>query len=563
MILLCKKLGLDVDLKDVRVVENCDVDFEVDDDFVLFTCPALYHKVKDRVEDYEVLDLRVLKAFKKSSEVAKAVLASEVIRSDLEVEAIETGKDVVYVGDNVDLISELALHCNLTVVTQNDKTIKKLYPYEVRVVKGYVKDIKGTIGDFEVEVEGVDLVNGREVKTLKAGQIIYPNYKGDVEGVYTDEYRGAFKVLANLGGYLKIKTVEVNPDVCGVMKSGLIGCTHCLSCPTNTISVDKKFERITVNLAKCEGCGFCASICFTSAIQNKLLPSDTLLRKIDAVANVTECDILAFVCKRALGELSNFKDLPTIAPILVPCINAVSEVHYLYAVLKGFRVVAIPCNCKNLKLDCFEIAKQTLNAFGFDCIALANWSELKDVVKKLKKSKIPKVEFELKGENKRLQWLSLVESLMVYEVKNPRFETAYFGKIKINENCTLCNACKNFCPMNAIRKEEGKILFTHALCIACELCVKACPENAIELEKVLDFENLQEVVAFEDEMIKCPKCGKPHISKRAYEKMKRLTGMEKALLFCKDCRPIILLEGIYEEIVKDIEELRRRRLGDV
>ena len=157
--------------------------------------------------------------------------------------------------------------------------------------------------------------------------------------------------------------------------------------------------------------------------------------------------------------------------------------------------------------------------------------------------------------------MNIYDRLMVYPLQNPKFETRYFGRIRINDNCTLCNACKNFCPSNAIRKEENKIIFTHALCIACKLCVQACPEKAIEFENILDFENLQEVVVFEDEMIKCPRCGKPHISKRAYEKMKKLTGMEKSLLFCPQCRPLIILESVYEEVIKDIEEMRKRKLG--
>jgi ferredoxin len=550
MIVTCEKLKF-VEGK----VVDCTQDFEVDD-FVVFTCPALYHRVKHKVEDFVVLDLRVLKAFENPRKVAKSLIASECVRSDLEVEAVETGRDVVYVGENLDLISDLALHCNLTVVTQDEDLIRNLYPYEIRVIKGFVKDVRGPIGDFEVVVDGVDLTNGKSVDVLRAGQVIVSKgFEGrEVEGLYTDEYRGAFKVLANLDGYLKVKTLEIRWDVCGFMKSGLKGCDLCLSCPSNAISVDD-LNRIIVDTTRCEGCGFCSSICFTSAIENRLLPEDVLIKKIDAIDN--ECDVLAFVCRRALSDLVDFKDLPSIAPILVPCINSVSEVHYLYAVLKGFRVLAIPCKCEKLRLDCFNIAKTTLNAFDFNCLEVCDWSNLKDVVKSLKREKVPKVsKIELKGENKRLRWLSLVECLMEHELKQSVFENKHFGKIVINDNCTLCNTCKNFCPTNAIRKDFEKILFTHALCIACGLCVKACPENAISLERVLDFGNLQEIVVFEDEMIRCPRCGKPHISKKAYERLKAITGMERSLLFCKECRPIVLLEGVYEDVVKDLRGMR-------
>ncbi len=564
MIVLCKKIGFKVeDLareQDVVLIEDCEEKIDLKDEFVVFTCPAIYHST--RYENCEVLDLRVLKAFKKPEKVARAIIASERIRSNREIEVIRTGESVVYVGDNLEIIYDLSINCDLTVVTQKRETLEKLYPYEIRVVKGRVKDIKGKIGNFKVFIDGKDLVTGKRVDFLEAGQIIHPNWDGECEGIYKDEYRGAFKVLANLKSYLKLKTVEVDPDICGVMKSGFLGCNHCLNCPTDSISINKELEKIEISLESCEGCGFCSAICPISAIKNKLIPYDKLMKKIDSIASLSEeYDALAFVCKSALGRLNDLKDLPTVAPIIVPCINSISEVHYLYAILKGFRVVVIPCDCEKLRTDCFEIAKMTLKAFGFGGLEMSDWTNLKETVKKLRKEKLPDVKIgRISGENKRLQWLEIVEILMNYPVKNPVFETKYFGKISINQNCTLCNTCRNFCPSNAITVEKNRLVFTHALCIACELCVQVCPEKAIELKKMLDFNGLKETVVFQDEMVRCPRCGKEHISRKAYEKLKKITGMEKALLFCTECRPVVLLEGLYEEIVKELEEIKKRRI---
>ncbi len=555
MIVLCKKLGIEFEGK---VVESCDEDFEVEG-YTIFTCPALYHKVKDKVYDYRVLDLRVLKAFKNPSEVGKTILASESVYHSPEYDVVEVGKSVLYIGENLELVEELSLHCDLIVVTEKDEVVEKLYPYEVRVIKGKIKGIEGRIGRLKVHLDGVDVTNGREVESIEVGQVIYPGFEGDIEGVYKDEFLGAFKVLSNLGGFMKLVAVKINYDVCGAFKSGLIGCTYCLQCPNSAVNLVG--DKVEVDLNACKACGFCSSICFTSAMQNGVVPSDKMIEKIDRVAEVAEMNVLAFVCEKALAELNRFKDLPDVAVITVPCLNHVNEVHYLYAVLKGFRVVAIPCK-NGFKKDCFEIAKNTLKAFGFDCLRVGGWEDLKEIVNELKNKEVPRVEFRLEGRNKREMWLSLVESLMVYDLKEEKFETNYFGKVRINDNCTLCNACTNFCPMNAVRRDEDKIVFNHGLCIACGMCSKACPENALEVEKVLDFGDLCEKVVFEDEVLRCPRCGKPHISRRAYEKLKALTGMEKSLLFCKECRPKTILEGLYEEIVKEREELRKRKVGD-
>ena len=138
MIVLCKRLGIDVENLPILTVDNCDTKLSnLESEFVIFTCPGLYHQA-NKLDNYEVLDLRVLKAFKNPNDVAKALLISELIHTKKEIEVVETGEDVIYVGDNLEIIRELALHCNLTVITQNDKTIKKLYPYEIRVINGKV-----------------------------------------------------------------------------------------------------------------------------------------------------------------------------------------------------------------------------------------------------------------------------------------------------------------------------------------------------------------------------------------------------------------------------------------
>jgi len=447
MIVLCKKLGLD--FENAKVIDSCDESFDVEG-FTIFTCPALYHKVKDVVTDYRVLGLRVLKAFENSNKVAKALLSAEEVEVEYVYDVVEVGKDVVYVGDNLDIINDLSLHCNLTVITENEDVIERLYPYEVKVIKGVVKKIEGSIGNFNIYVDGYDLVRGSKIEVIKSGQIIYPKFDGDVEGIYKDECYGAFKVLSNLGGFMKLVTVKINPDVCGVFKSGLIGCDYCLQCPTGSLKL--KNGKVVVDYATCIGCGYCSSICFTSAIENKLLPQDKLIEKIDRVTSVTDCKVLAFVCEKSLGSLRRFKDLPDVAPILVPCINSVSEVHYLYAVLKGFRVLAVRCNCQNLRTECFDIAKKTLKAFGFDCLEMRDWANFKDVFEMLSVRDVPNVDFKLEGKNFLFKKENLVESLMVYELKERKFDSKFFGKIKVGESCTLCNTCINFCPMNAIRK---------------------------------------------------------------------------------------------------------------
>ncbi len=53
------------------------------------------------------------------------------------------------------------------------------------------------------------------------------------------------------------------------------------------------------------------------------------------------------------------------------------------------------------------------------------------------------------------------------------------SKIVINhEACTLCGACLNACPFNAMEQLNGKIEI-NSNCKVCSICVKSCPEKAI------------------------------------------------------------------------------------
>ncbi|MCD6494285.1 MAG: 4Fe-4S binding protein [Archaeoglobaceae archaeon] len=546
----CGKLADKIAKKvNATVVNNCDT--KIEGFYAVIGCPALD---TSNLLDYDVVDLNMIESkFDNPEKVAIAWINSCLIKPEYETEVIEVGEDVVYFGDNLDLIFELNHAANITVVTKNKKTIKNLYPFKIKTISGEIRKVDGKIGNFDVYIDGIDLASGKRINKIKASVVILPEgLVNEKVGIYTygNEYKAALKALNNLGKVIKIKTVEVNNDICGAIKSNIEGCNLCLACPTG--SIERNERGISINSESCVGCGFCSSICPISAIQNKLIPSDLLIKKIDAVSNKN--NVIAFVCQRALGDFYIYEGkFPSLLPIVVPCINSVSEVHYLYALCNSEGVIAVPCDCKYLKLDCFEIAKATLEAFGFGGLKLAKVDEIKEAFKEIKKERKPKVSVKVEGKNKREAWLRIVEGLSSFPLVKEKFHLHSFGKIEIDENCSLCQTCSFFCPSEAITRDvdAGKIRFMHGLCIGCELCMKACPENAIKIEKILDFSSLAEKTIFEDEMIKCIYCGKPFMSKNAYEKVRKASKLDKTLLFCPECRPKAILESLYNEIIKE------------
>lgn len=56
----------------------------------------------------------------------------------------------------------------------------------------------------------------------------------------------------------------------------------------------------------------------------------------------------------------------------------------------------------------------------------------------------------------------------------------HLTKAVINkQKCTLCKACENICPQNAIFEEDNKLSVNEKKCIGCQKCVSTCPNGAI------------------------------------------------------------------------------------
>ncbi len=48
------------------------------------------------------------------------------------------------------------------------------------------------------------------------------------------------------------------------------------------------------------------------------------------------------------------------------------------------------------------------------------------------------------------------------------------------KKCNGCGACKDICPVNAIKIEDNKAIISDD-CVECGVCVSACPQGAISL----------------------------------------------------------------------------------
>ncbi len=49
-----------------------------------------------------------------------------------------------------------------------------------------------------------------------------------------------------------------------------------------------------------------------------------------------------------------------------------------------------------------------------------------------------------------------------------------------NQKCSGCGACKDVCPVEAIKIEEGKAVI-NSDCVECGACISQCSNQAISL----------------------------------------------------------------------------------
>jgi|Deesub1362A_J573_1020465.scaffolds.fasta_scaffold00078_61 Fe-S-cluster-containing hydrogenase component 2 len=527
-----------------------------DGDYAVLTCKK---SILDGFpgNEFEIVDLELVEGlFSEPEVVAASWINSSLEMVDFDTLLVNTGYEILYCGNHVDIIEELKYASTLTAVISEPELIEKLYPFDVRLILGEVKEVQGEPGKYNVVVEGKDLVSDDDgAFNIAVGQVIMPG-SGGTGFIYTysspeEEYRAALKALNNLGGFRKIKFFDYDESVCGHSKIGISGCQICTDCPSG--SIKSANGKIQIDYSNCIACGFCASNCPTGAIKSNVV--DNIIPKIDAATKNFESKYpVAFICDRVMGKLYTLSKkgvkLPPLLPVTVPCLNALSESHILYSVLKGHPVVVIGCDCKHAMYeDVFRVVESVLNAYGVNIHHFNpdNISELQ----KVEFTEIEKLIDGFKRSSLRRDFIELLKFLP--QRKELKIKSKKYGFIYISESCTFCDACISFCPIEAIRKDMDSLIFYHGICFSCKLCFRICPEDAIQIDDLLDLSAIGEIEVYRAEMIFCPSCGEAHISKRAYEKIREGAGLSAALRFCPNCRPRMILESAYKEMFEDDE----------
>jgi ferredoxin len=479
-----------------------------------------------------------------AAEKAKLLMRAycEFLNINPEMMRIDVGSSLLIKTDDVELAKKIQKHFDpLYILTTNEEMKGVGIP-----LKGEITAIEGELGNFRVFVNGVNLYTGEKVNEIEVSQLVIPGLNFTKDGIFNSE-QGILEAISNMDGVLKFKALDYDRTKCAVSVNGILGCRLC-ECIHNCLAHG---NTLMIDYKGCLGCGRCSSLCPTDALRFNLMPRDIVRRQVDIFSTYSGDKVLLYVCRDSLSKVYVSGETGTFFPIIVPCVAVLSEVEVLYPLLKGFNgVYILACsNCQHGNFEGVELAIKICEAFGIDSLILQNTFTENKIDELLKAEPVSR-DFELDDVSKREQLLKIVGKIKETRgLSDSILKIISFGEVKISEKCTLCDTCSYMCPTKAIRKQEGEMKFVHGLCINCRLCEKLCPEGAVSVKSTLNLPEFDiERTVRKDEMISCPRCGKKHISKAEYLKISGITGQRYSLMFCQDCRPVVVFEGIYKDV---------------
>ncbi len=350
-------------------------------------------------------------------------------------------------------------------------------------------------------------------------------------------------MAAGLLAHLQSADLNVYPYRCAQVRNRHASCLRCAqACTSGAISIEE--GEVVVDSQLCVGCGTCATVCPTCALEARH-PTDAELEVRMREALQPGQDTLVVVCdslwRRSAGRIDEDR------AVHVTCLGRVEESFLVDAVARGASRVLLahgPCECcprsagVQTYLEVVENANLLLQTWGQKpcvelreklpaCVRLSDpmpaagpvdesrreaFSQVgKAVAGILGASGEPdeqegqdadEVTVQADGPVRPLKVMTdgtlphflpdrrerLLDALAdLGEPDDVALETRLWGRVEIDvSKCRTCLMCATFCPTGAISKilgPDGAVTLEHrpADCVKCRCCTDACPTDALTL----------------------------------------------------------------------------------
>jgi ferredoxin len=442
-------------------------------------------------------------------------------------------------------------------------------------IQGELVGVAGWLGEFEVAWKtdgGVEQASEFDL-VLDLGATPYFTMHQPPQGYFAPADDAALvqalaEIRDGVGEFEKPKFFLYNENICAHSRSRLEGCNRCVEvCSTKAIRGDG--NRVYVEPHLCMGCGACATVCPTGAMQYNF-PSVSywggkLKAMLEAYRDAGGEDAVVLLHDPAEGaELLQSVQLPAnVIPYETFHIASVGLDRLLGAIALGANRVAIlatgreaPQYATALRGQ-MTLGEQILDGMGYGTghFHLVDQQGLQ-LLAEHPPAVVPRqaASFRLFDE-KRTTLDFCVEHFVRHapaEVPGQiaLAEGAPYGTVEVKiESCTLCYSCVSACPAAALQDGAGTpmLKFVERNCVQCGLCENACPEDAISLNSrlLLTADAKQARILHQDVPFHCVSCGKPFATAHMVGSMlHKLSGhsmfatpeAKRRLQMCGDCR---------------------------
>lgn len=454
---------------------------------------------------------------------------------------------------------------------------------EFPVLRGEIERIVGWLGAFTVswrfddashqgEFDLVLNLTSQRYFTMHQPPQGYFFPQGDAEAMNA----AMADILDGSGEFEKPKFFLYNAKTCAHSRSRLEGCSRCIEvCSTEAISAAGDHIRVEPHL--CMGCGACATVCPSGAMQYNFPAmsywGDKLKLALEAyhAAGGRQACVLLHNPDDGAALVRRVALPGNVIPLEVFHTASIGLDWLLGAVTLGAAHIAIvtagseaPQYLEALR-EQMALGETILHGLGYDGMhfSLVTGADAMHELDRLPPAEIPTQQAGFRWfDEKRTTLDFCLEHLvrhapMPIDAAIPLPEHAPFGEVVVDGGrCTLCFSCVGACPAAALQDGAGlpALKFIERNCVQCGLCENACPEDAIELvpRLLLAAGARQARVLHEDAPFPCVRCGKPFgTTSMVGSMLRKLSGhsmfatpeARRRLQMCGDCRVIDMMEN--------------------
>ncbi len=343
----------------------------------------------------------------------------------------------------------------------------------------------------------------------------------------------ALETLPTLvGSFHKPRFVNYQAALCQHQVNGVTACSRCLNvCAAQAIRFNS--GAIEVDPYLCQGCASCALVCPSGAMGFALPAASELAVGMTRLEAKGKKDILLVHDAAARQAVCAFESA-RIQRLEFDPLPALGEWFWLQALVQGFAAVrlvlspTLPALTREALQAKVAELRAILAGIGRDPQAVATL-EVQDLAAAIRRVAAapafisPAPGITGKSDGKRARLLAVIDQLARKNLRQdavPLPSGAPLGKVTVDvRSCTLCLACANICPTQALSGQIAPLpllAFKESLCVQCGLCRAACPEQAISLQArfVSDPARRDEVrVIASDEQVGCSRCNTPFIGR--------------------------------------------------